>query len=105
MEIQQILNVMAFFSPEVRLTADLNHYFNFDHNTYLLGSSIDRTWLVSCDNQLRSMFTFTSANETDNGVQRRRSVNEVNKIFSKSYNVLQTYKVSLSTVVHINSSN
>lgn len=41
MEVQAILSFLTLFSQESKIIVDLNNYFKFDHNVFLVDSSVD----------------------------------------------------------------
>lgn len=78
MDIQAVLSLLTLASQEARLIEDLNNYFNFDYNIFLVESSVDISRFVSNGDQPRSVFTFDRVNGRVTGTESAQKIKSKN---------------------------
>lgn len=101
MEIRLLSVLTTLISREVKLIADLNNCFNFDHNIFLMHSSVDIANFVMNGNQPKTLFTFNSSNGNVSGLETLWEVRSKNTLlivvpecstFKRNLNLLKQIK-------------
>lgn len=61
MEITTLVTLLPLISQEVKLIGELNNFFNFDHNVFLLESSVDINNFMNSGSYPQSLFVFENS--------------------------------------------
>lgn len=70
--------------PEVKLIDELNNFFNFDHNVFLLDKSKDVNCILCGSDIPQTVYTFDSSKNLDNRVDQLTEVEKLGKFDSKN---------------------
>ncbi len=77
-----ILGLLPFIWQEATLFCDLNNYFKFDHNIFLLDASTDINQFVGGGNYPKSLYVFESSHGNVTGLERLQEIMSKNNLMT-----------------------